>query len=126
MADPDLHVTVDDLTLAANWTDDSPETRAAIADALPLAGDATRWGDELYFRVSVEADPENAQAVVEEGTVAYWPQGPALCLFWGPTPASTDGRPRAASPVNVVARVEDVGPLAGVDGGARMRIGVEG
>lgn len=122
MSDPDLQVSVDDLTLAANWTDDSPGTRAAVADALPLSGDATRWGDELYFRVPVEAGAENAREVVEAGTVAYWPQGPALCLFWGPTPASTDEQPRAASPVNVLARVEDVGPLAGVEGGARVRV----
>lgn len=122
MSDTDLQVTVDGTTLAATWTDDSPDTRAAVADALPLAGDATRWGDELYFRVPVEADPENAREVVDRGTIAYWPQGPALCLFWGPTPASTDERPRAASPVNVVARVDDVAPLDTVDGGARVRI----
>ncbi|MFB6079390.1 MAG: cyclophilin-like fold protein [Haloferacaceae archaeon] len=118
----DLQVAVDGTELEATWTDDSPTTRAAVADALPLAGDAARWGDELYFTVPVEADPENARAVVEPGTVAYWPRGPALCLFWGPTPASTDERPRAASPVNVLARVGDVGPLSGVEGGATVRI----
>lgn len=118
----DLQVTVDGTILSATWTDDSPSTRAAVRDALPLAGDATRWGDELYFRVPVEADRENAREVVEPGAIAYWPQGPALCLFWGPTPASTDDRPRAASPVNVVARIEDVGPLAGVEGDATVRI----
>lgn len=118
----DLHVHVDDLTLDAAWTDDSPETRAAIADALPLEGDAARWGDELYFSTPVDVPAENARAEVEPGTIAYWPQGDALCLFWGPTPASRGGEPRAASPVNAVARVADVGPLAAVDGGARVRV----
>jgi hypothetical protein len=56
------------------------------------------------------------------GTVAYWPQGNALCLFWGPTPASEGEEPRAASPVNVVARLRDVSGLAAVDGGARVRV----
>ena len=50
------------------------------------------------------------------GDVGYWPQGEALCLFFGPTPASTDERPRAASPVTVVGRIsaglEDVGRVA--------------
>jgi len=44
---------------------------------------------------------------VEVGDVAYWPQGEALCLFFGPTPASTDEEPRAASPVTVVGRISE-------------------
>ncbi|MFB6161465.1 MAG: cyclophilin-like fold protein [Haloferacaceae archaeon] len=118
----DLRIAVDDVTLAAEWTDENPETRRALADALPLAGDAARWGDELYFSTPVDVSAENARAEVEAGAVAYWPQGSALCLFWGPTPASTGDEPRAASPVNVVARVADVDALAGVEGGARVRV----
>ena len=118
----DLHVTVDGIDLEASWTDDASETRAALEAALPLAGDATRWGDELYFSVPVDVGPENASAEVPEGTIAYWPTGNALCLFWGPTPASRGDEPRAASPVNVVAHVEDVAPLADLDGGARVTL----
>jgi hypothetical protein len=118
----DLRVHVEDLTLEADWTDDSPETRAAVAEALPLAGDAARWGEELYFSTPVEADPENARAAVEPGTIAYWPQGAALCLFWGPTPASRGEEPRAASPVNVLARIESHEALAAVDGDAHVRV----
>lgn len=121
-ADSALRVTVDGRELSAGWTDGNPETRAAVADALPLSGAATRWGDELYFRVPVDAPAEDTREVVEPGAVAYWPAGNALCLFWGPTPASTDDRPRAAAPVNVIARVDDVGPLADVDGGAEVRV----
>lgn len=117
-----LRVQVGDLTFEAEWTDDSPDTRAAVEAALPLEGDAARWGDELYFSTPVEADPENARAEVAPGTVAFWPQGSALCLFWGPTPASRGDEPRAASPVNVLAWVEDYSALSGIDGGGRMRI----
>jgi hypothetical protein len=122
----DLAITVStgdgEIDLEANWTDDAPRTREAIDDALPLEGDASKWGDELYFSIPVDVEAENARAAVEIGTVAYWPQGNALCLFWGPTPASTGEEPRAASPVNVVARVADVSALAGVDGGAHVRV----
>ncbi len=118
----DLHVHVGDLTLEAEWTDDSPDTRAAVQAALPLEGDAARWGDELYFSTPVEADSENARAEVEPGTIAFWPQGSALCLFWGPTPASRGDEPRAASPVNVLARVKDYSALSAVDGGARIQV----
>lgn len=119
---PDLRIIVDGRELAATWTDENPETRAAITDALPLEGDAARWGEELYFRTEVDVPAEDAQAEVPVGSLAYWPQGNAVCLFWGPTPASRGDEPRAASPVNVVARVDDVSPLSGVDGGATVRI----
>jgi len=118
----DLHVTVDGRELEANWTDDAPETKAALADALPLADEGTRWGDELYFDVPIDVPAENARAVVPEGAIAYWPTGNVLCLFWGPTPASDGDEPRAASPVNVVARVTETEPLASVEGGVRVRL----
>ena len=118
----DLRVTVDGRDLEAVWSDDTPETKAALADALPVAGDAIRWGDELYFDVSIDVPAENARAVVPEGAIAYWPTGNVLCLFWGPTPASDGGEPRATSPVNIVARVTDTEPLAEVEGGARVRL----
>jgi hypothetical protein len=117
-----LTVTVDGVELDAAWTDDAPETRAALDAALPLAGEASRWGDELYFGTDVDVPAENARAEVDVGTVAYWPQGNAVCLFWGPTPASEGEEPRAASPVNVVASVADVSPLRDVAGGATVRL----
>lgn len=118
----DLRVVVDGVELEADWTGENPETRAAVESALPLEGEATRWGDELYFSVPVEADVEDGREEVPEGAIAYWPPGSALCLFWGPTPASVDEEPRAASAVNVVARVADVSALSGVDGGATVRV----
>ncbi|WP_207590928.1 cyclophilin-like family protein [Halomontanus rarus] len=107
-----------DLELAVDWSDDAPEIRDAVAAALPLEGEATRWGDELYVRtpVDVELDRENARLEVPEGAIAYWPTGDALCLFWGPTPASVDEEPRAASPVNVVATVADPSSLSELEG----------
>ena len=39
---------------------------------------------------------------MQAGTVAYWPPGSALCLFWGSTPISAPGEIRPASAVNVV------------------------
>ncbi len=92
-------------------------TAAEIWDSLPFEASASRWGDEVYFAIPVSAGPEeSARETVEVGDVGYGPQGEALCLFFGPTPASTDERPRAASPVTVVGRIsrglEDVGRVA--------------
>ncbi|MCU4972493.1 hypothetical protein OB955_07050 [Halobacteria archaeon AArc-m2/3/4] len=116
------------LELPADWTDDAPETRDAVAAALPLKGDAIRWGDELYVEMEtpVDVDPnaENAQTEVPAGSIAYWPTGNALCLFWGPTPASVGEEPRAASPVSVVAQVTDPSSLSELEdeSGASMRL----
>jgi hypothetical protein len=122
----DLRITVSDgsrkVELDADWTDGAPRTKAALADALPIAGDAARWGDELYFSVPVDVEPENARSEVDVGAVAYWPAGAKLCLFWGPTPASAGETPKAASPVNVVARVADTAGLSDVDDGAHVRV----
>jgi hypothetical protein len=118
----DLSIDVDGRELTADWVDENPETRAAVADALPLSGDATRWGEELYFRTGVDVPPEETREAVPEGALAYWPQGNALCLLWGETPASVDREPRAAGPVAVLAVVDDTEPLGTVDGDAPMTV----
>lgn len=81
-------------------------TAAKIWESLPLEGRANRWGDEIYFRITVqmEIEPE-AREIVEVGELGYWPNGPAFCIFFGSTPASTDERPRAYSPVNIFGKV---------------------
>lgn len=119
---PDLTVTVGERELAATWSDTNPRTREAIDDALPLSGEGTRWGDELYVSTPVDVPPEETQTAVPVGAISYWPQGNALCLFWGETPASHDGEPRAAAPVTVVATLDDVSPLDGLTGGASVAV----
>jgi len=118
----DLRIFVDGQELTASWSDKNEATRDAIADALPLEGEATRWGDELYFDTDVDVPPEETQTEVPVGAVAYWPQGNALCLFWGETPASHGNEPRAAAPVTVVAQIADTEPLHQVTGGTRVRL----
>ena len=99
-----------------------PKRRLHLRTHSPVAGEATRWGDELYFDVPIDVPAENAHEVVPEGAIAYWPTGNVLCLFWGPTPASDGDEPRATSPVNVVARVTETEPLADLAGGTRVRL----
>ncbi|NPA96374.1 MAG: hypothetical protein GXO32_02080 [Crenarchaeota archaeon] len=84
----------------------SPRTYEAIVEALPIESIAYRWGCEVYFSTPVKVEEENPFEVVEPGTIAYWPPGRALCIFWGPTPASRNPNEiRPASPVNVVGKV---------------------
>ncbi len=118
----DLRITIDGIELEAEWTGDNPTTRDAIVDALPVEGDAARWGDELYFGIPVDVPEEDGQVEVPEGAIAYWPQGDALCVFWGPTPASVDDTPRAASAVNVVAMLDDPSAIRLDPGGAYVSV----
>lgn len=84
---------------------DTP-TAGRIWEALPIAGQANTWGDEIYFQIPVEMDESpDARAEVDVGELGYWPRGKAFCIFFGRTPASPDEKPRAASPVNIVGRV---------------------
>ncbi len=53
-------------------------------------------------RITVAVEEEdNAKTEVNELDVAYWPEGRALCLFYGPTPIRKDGKILAYSPVNI-------------------------
>ena len=82
------------------------ETAAAIHEILPVEGTANLWGEEIYFEIDLALEPEaDAREAVEAGDLAYWPEGRAFCIFFGPTPVSTDSRPRAYSPVNVFGRI---------------------
>jgi hypothetical protein len=84
---------------------DGPTARQ-IWEALPIEGAASTWGDEIYFEIPVIAAQEpDAREQVEVGELGYWPMGHAFCIFFGPTPVSTDQRPRAYSPVNILGRV---------------------
>ncbi len=84
----------------------APKTVAALRQALPFKAAAQRWGKEVYFPIPVAVELERGVEVVEKGAVGYWPPGRALCLFFGPTPASRHPEEiRPASPVTVVGRI---------------------
>ncbi len=102
---------------------DSPTARQ-VWETLPIEGPAKIWGDEVYFEIPVVAGQgPDARAEVEVGELGYWPVGRAFCIFFGPTPVSTDERPRAYSPVNVLGRVlGDATCFRAVREGTRVRI----
>ncbi|MEN8227076.1 MAG: cyclophilin-like fold protein [Bacteroidota bacterium] len=84
---------------------DTPTGRS-IYEGLPIQRNVNRWGDEIYFEIPVHSTlEEEAKAEVSVGELAYWPNMPAFCIFFGPTPVSTGETPVAASPVNVFGRL---------------------
>ncbi|NCP28461.1 MAG: hypothetical protein COY42_19000 [Armatimonadetes bacterium CG_4_10_14_0_8_um_filter_66_14] len=99
-----IKITAGEVAAYAELNDSN--TAAAIAAALPLEGRANTWGDEIYFSIPVDCEPENGREVVDLGDLGYWPPGTAFCIFFGRTPASRGDEIRPASPVNVFGKVE--------------------
>ncbi|MDP3971035.1 MAG: cyclophilin-like fold protein [bacterium] len=82
-------------------------TAHIVYDQLPLASNVQRWGDELYFDVpiiGVEIE-EDAREVMHEGEIGFWVEGSAIAIFFGATPASHAGEPRALVPINAFAKI---------------------
>lgn len=82
-------------------------TANMITSNLPLSGVGETWGEEIYFPISLQIEPENPVEVVEEGDLAYWPPMQAFCIFYGPTPVSRGNEIRAAGPVNILGKITD-------------------
>jgi hypothetical protein len=84
---------------------DSPAGRA-VAEVLPLETSFNTWGDEFYLSVPMHPLPleEDAGVEMQVGDIAYWPEGNALAIFFGPTPVSPGADPVAFSPVIRVGR----------------------
>ena len=80
-------------------------TAQAIWEALPIKARANLWGDEIYFSIPVKLKLEDGQETVDIGDLGYWPQGPAFCIFFGPTPISQGSEIRPASAVTVFGKV---------------------
>ena len=98
-------------------------TARALLGILPVKATANTWGDEIYFDVPLTAEIEDGKQVVEMGDVAYWPDGPSLCLFFGRTPASRGDEIRAASPVTILGRIlGDPKVLKSVRSGAEVTV----
>jgi hypothetical protein len=84
---------------------DTPTGRA-IYESLPFHENVSLWGDEIYFEIPVEVGLESgSRAAVKVGDLAYWPNMPAFCIFFGPTPASMGEKPVAASAVNIFGKL---------------------
>ena len=99
-------------------------TARRVYEALPIEAAVNRWGDEIYFRTSVEAESSEADRTeMQVGELAFWPPGRAVCIFWGPTPASEGDEPRAASEVVSIGRLSgDSSQLPAVADGEAIRI----
>jgi hypothetical protein len=75
----------------------APRTVGTIVRKLPVEGRAALWKEEVYFEIPVKIGEEKAKFTVEAGTIAFWPMGGALCVFFGES--------QPYSPVNILGKV---------------------
>ncbi|MBM3709300.1 MAG: hypothetical protein FJW61_02605 [Actinobacteria bacterium] len=101
------------------------KTADNIISSLPFKSIANTWGNEIYFTIPVSAKLEKSVEIVEVGTVAYWPPGSALCIFFGKTPASVSEKPQAVSPVTVIGSIKDIKDIENlkqINGGEEIEV----
>ncbi|TFG85188.1 MAG: hypothetical protein E4H18_05585 [Hyphomicrobiales bacterium] len=90
-----IKVTAGNVQMHAGLNDSA--TADKLYAILPLKASAKVWGREIYFEIPMHVGHENAQAKVPPGTIAFWPDGDCLCIFFGQTPYS---------PVNVAGKLD--------------------
>jgi len=75
----------------------APRTIDAIVRKLPVEGRAALWKEEVYFEIPIKMGEEKAKPTVETGTIAFWPMGGAICIFYG--------KSQPYSPVSILGKI---------------------
>jgi len=75
----------------------APRTIDTIVRKLPMEGRAALWKEEVYFEIPLKMGEEKAKSTVEAGTIAFWPMGSALCIFYG--------KSQPYSPVSILGKI---------------------
>ena len=75
----------------------APRTIDTIVRKLPVEGRAALWKEEIYFEIPIKMGEEKAKPTVETGTIAFWPMGGALCVFYG--------KSQPYSPVSILGKI---------------------
>jgi len=93
----------------------APRTVDMIARKLPMEGRVALWKEEVYFEIPIKMGEEKAKSTVDKGTIAFWPMGSALCIFYGES--------QPYSPVNVLGKITKNLELFGrVKSGTKIRV----
>lgn len=75
----------------------APRTVDTIVRKLPVEGRVALWKEEVYFEVPLKMGEEKAKPIVEAGTIAFWPMGSAICVFYG--------KSQPYSPVSILGKI---------------------
>ena len=78
------------------------QTGKKIYEMLPIKGKINTWGKEIYFDIPRKniLPEKNAKEVFNLGEIAFWNQGSAIAIGFGPTPVSIKDEIRLISSAN--------------------------
>lgn len=83
------------------------KTAQKIYEILPQESKINTWGEEIYFSLPIKLKNELPTLNVEEGDVAWWPEGCCFCIFFGRTPISTSEKPVPYSEVTLIGKLKN-------------------
>ncbi len=93
----------------------APRTIDMIVRKLPIEGRAAIWKEEIYFETPIKMGEEKAKATVENGTIAFWPMGSAICVFHGES--------QPYSPVSILGKItKNLELFKQVKSGTKIRV----
>jgi len=93
----------------------APKTTDALLKQLPIEGRVARWKEEVYFETRIAMGLEKPKSKIETGSIAFWPMGSAVCIFYGQT--------QPYSPVNIIGAVKSgIEIFKDVAAGAKIRL----
>ena len=93
----------------------APRSVDTLVRKLPIEGRAALWKEEIYFEIPVKMGEEKAKPTVETGTIAFWPMGSALCVFYG--------KSQPYSPVSILGKItKNLELFKQVKSGTRIRV----
>jgi hypothetical protein len=93
----------------------APRTVDLIVRRLPIEGRAALWKEEVYFETPIKMGEEKAKGTVEVGTIAFWPMGSAICIFFGNS--------QPYSPVSILGKItQNLQLFKNVKSGTRIKV----
>jgi hypothetical protein len=93
----------------------APRTVDTIVRKLPIEGRAALWKEEVYFETPIKMGEEKAKGTVEKGTMAFWPMGSAICIFYGES--------QPYSPVSILGAItKNLELFSSVKSGTKIRV----
>ncbi|MGQ9544264.1 MAG: cyclophilin-like fold protein [Candidatus Bathycorpusculaceae bacterium] len=93
----------------------APRTVDMLVRKLPIEGRAALWKEEVYFEIPIKMGEEKAKSTIEKGTIAFWPMGSAICIFYGES--------QPYSPVNILGKItENLDLFRQVKSGTKIRV----
>lgn len=93
----------------------APRTIDMILRKIPVEGRAALWKEEVYFETTIKMGEEKAKGNVENGAIAFWPMGSAICIFYGQS--------QPYSPVNMLGKItKNLELFRQVKSGTKIRV----